>query len=81
MFDLPTALFVTIEIDGSSVVGQFPASAGGTTDQFGIVLDKDSALTGCVDAAITTLTDSGELDAIQQEWLSDTTGAPVIAVD
>ena len=81
VFDLPTALFVTTEIDGSSVVGQFPASAGGTTDQFGFVLDKGSALTGCVDAAITTLTDSGELDAIQQEWLSNTTGAPVIAVD
>ena len=81
VFDLPTALFVTTEIDGSSVVGQFPASAGGTTDQFGFVLDKGSALTGCVNAAITTLTDSGELDAIQQEWLSDTTGAPVIAVD
>ena len=28
-----------------------------------------------------TVTDSGELDAIQQEWLSDTTGAPVISVD
>ncbi len=81
VFDLPTALFVTTEIDGSSVVGQFPASAGGTTDQFGFVLDKDSALTGCVNAAITTLTDSGELDSIQQEWLSDTTGAPVISVD
>jgi polar amino acid transport system substrate-binding protein len=81
VFDLPTALFVTTEIEGSSVVGQFPASAGGTTDEFGFVLDKGSALTGCVDAAITALTDSGELDAIQQEWLSDSTGAPVIPVD
>ncbi len=81
VFDLPTALFVTTEIEGSSVVGQFPASAGGTTDEFGFVLDKGSALTGCVNDAITTLTDSGELDAIQQEWLSDSTGAPVIAVD
>ncbi len=82
VFDLPTALYVSgVEIDGSSVVGQFPASAGGTTDEFGFVLDKGSALTGCVNAAITTLTDSGELDTIQQEWLSDTTGAPVISVD
>jgi len=81
VFDLPTALFVTTEIEGSSVVGQFPASAGGTTDEFGFVLDKGSALTGCVDAAITKLTDSGELDAIQQEWLSNTTGVPVIPVD
>ncbi len=81
VFDLPTALYVSgVEIDGSSVVGQFPAEAGGTTDEFGFVLEKDSPLTPCVDAAITALTDSGELDAIQQEWLSDTTGAPVISV-
>ncbi len=82
VFDLPTALYVSgVEIEGSAVVGQFPADAGGTTDQFGFVLEKDSALTACVDAAITTLTDNGELDAITQEWLSDFTGAPVITVE
>ncbi len=82
VFDLPTALFVSgVEIEGSSVVGQFPADAGGTTDQFGFVLEKDSALTSCVNDAITTLTDSGELDAITQEWLADFTGAPVITVE
>jgi polar amino acid transport system substrate-binding protein len=82
VFDLPTALYVSgVEIDGSNVIGQFPADAGGTTDQFGFVLEKDSALTGCVDAAIQTLTDSGELDAITQEWLADFTGAPVISVE
>lgn len=82
VFDLPTALFVSgVEIEGSSVVGQFPADAGGTTDQFGFVLEKDGALTACVDQAITTLTDNGELDAITQEWLSDFTGAPVITVE
>ena len=82
VFDLPTALFVSgVEIEGSSVVGQFPADAGGTTDQFGFVLEKDSALTSCVNDAITTLTDNGELDAITQEWLADFTGAPVITVE
>jgi len=82
VFDLPTALFVSgVEIEGSSVIGQFPADAGGTTDQFGFVLEKGSALTGCVDAAITTLTDNGELDAITQEWLTDFTGVPVITAD
>jgi polar amino acid transport system substrate-binding protein len=82
VFDLPTALYVSgVEIEGSSVIGQFPADAGGTTDQFGIVLEKDSALTSCVDAAITTLTENGELEAITQEWLSDFTGAPVITVE
>ena len=82
VFDLPTALYVSgVEIEGSTVTGQFPADAGGTTDQFGFVLEKDSALTACVDAAITTLTDNGELDAITQEWLADFTGAPVITVE
>ncbi len=82
VFDLPTALYVSgVEIENSSVTGQFPADAGGTTDQFGFVLEKDSPLTACVDAAITTITDNGELDAITQEWLSDFTGAPVITVE
>jgi polar amino acid transport system substrate-binding protein len=82
VFDLPTALYVSgVEIEGSSVIGQFPADAGGTTDQFGFVLEKGSALTSCVDAAITTLTENGELEAITQEWLSDFTGAPVITVE
>ncbi len=82
VFDLPTALYVSgVEIEGSVVVGQFPAEAGGTTDEFGFVLEKDSALTGCVNDAITAISDSGELAAIQQEWLSDTTGAPIITVE
>jgi polar amino acid transport system substrate-binding protein len=82
VFDLPTALYVSgVEIEGSSVVGQFPADAGGTTDQFGFVLEKDNPLTACIDAAITTITDNGELDAITQEWLADFTGAPVITVE
>lgn len=82
VFDLPTALYVSgVEIEGSSVVGQFPADAGGTTDEFAFVLEKDSPLTSCVDQAITTLTENGELEAITQEWLSDFTGAPVITVE
>lgn len=82
VFDLPTALFVSaVEIEGSSVIGQFPAEAGGTTDEFGIVLEKDSALTGCVDDAITAITDDGTLDALTTEWLADNTGAPVISTE
>jgi polar amino acid transport system substrate-binding protein len=82
VFDLPTALYVSaVEIEGSSVIGQFEAEAGGTTDQFGIVLEKDSPLTPCVDAALTVLTESGELDALTQEWLADNTGAPVISTE
>lgn len=82
VFDLPTALYVSgVEIEGSSVIGQFPADAGGTTDEFGMVLEKDSALTACVDAAITAITQSGQLQAITEEWLSEFTGAPFITLD
>lgn len=79
--DLPTAFYIAaVEIDGASVVGQFPADAGGATDDFGMVFEKDNPLVGCVNAALATLTSSGELAAIVQQWLSDKTGAPVIAV-
>ena len=79
VFDLPTALFVSaVEIEGSSVIGQFSPDAGDATDQFGIVLTKDSPLTSCADEAITAITDSGELESITTEWLSDNTGAPYI---
>ena len=80
VFDLPTALFVSaVEIEGSAVIGQFPTESGDNTDQFGMVLEKDSALTGCVDDAIQTITDNGTLAAIQTQWLADNTGAPIIS--
>ncbi|MFT7598680.1 MAG: polar amino acid transport system substrate-binding protein [Acidimicrobiales bacterium] len=79
VFDLPTALFVSaVEIEGSSVIGQFPAETGGTTDQFGMVLEKDSPLTSCVNNAIEQISDDGTLATIQSQWLADNTGAPVI---
>lgn len=79
--DLPTAFYIAaVEIDGASVVGQFPADAGGTTDEFGFVFEKDNSLVGCVNTALAALEDSGELASIEQQWLSDKTGAPVIAV-
>jgi polar amino acid transport system substrate-binding protein len=74
--DLPTALFLTaVEIPGASVVGQFDAPGG---DEWGALLEKDSALTACVNEAITTLKDSGELDEITQQWMSESADAPVL---
>lgn len=78
VFDLPTALFVSaVEIEGSNVIGQFE-SEDGTSDGFGFVLEKDSELTSCADDAITALTESGELEAITDQWLADYIEAPVI---
>ena len=82
VLDLPTAFYVSaVEIEGSSVIGQFPASAGGTTDEFGLVFEKDNPLAGCVDAAIAALTESGELAAITEQWMSAETGASTTPVD
>jgi polar amino acid transport system substrate-binding protein len=79
VFDLPTALYVSaVEIEGSSVLGQFPAQDGATADEFGLVFDKDNALATCVNTALATLKDNGELASITAQWLSTSTNIPVI---
>jgi polar amino acid transport system substrate-binding protein len=74
--DLPTAFYVTAaQFDKGVIVGQFPTKEGG--EHFSVVLDKDSPLTPCVNAAIGQLRDSGELARITQEELSVNANAPV----
>jgi polar amino acid transport system substrate-binding protein len=78
VLDLPTAFFVTAaEIDGSKIVGQLPAS-GNAQEQFGLVLDKGSPLTTCVSQAVEALRSDGTLANIEQEWLANVAGAPVL---
>ena len=68
--DLPTADFITnVQVEGSKIVGQIGLAAGATPEHFSVVLEKDSALTGCVNQAITALTDDGTLDNLVAEWL------------
>jgi polar amino acid transport system substrate-binding protein len=74
--DLPTALFITaVEIEGTTVYGQIEGSG---TDEWGLLLAKDSPLTECVNMALDTLEESGELEAITTEWMSEYTEAPMI---
>lgn len=81
VLDLPTAFYVTaVEFDNADVVAQFPATAGGTTDDFGMLFAKDNPLVGCVNEALNTLRESGELDAITQQWMADVVDVPVIEV-
>ncbi len=76
--DLPTALYITaVEMEGTTVYGQIEGSG---TDEFGLLLAKDNPLAACVDLALTALKDSGELDAITTEWMSDYVEAPVISL-
>ena len=75
--DLPTALYLTaVELKGGKIVGQLDGSAAG--DQFGLVLDKDSALTAPVSAAVDALQADGTLASLQSKWLADYAGAPVL---
>jgi polar amino acid transport system substrate-binding protein len=74
--DLPTAFYVTsVQVPKATIVGQF--APGPQAEHYSVLLDKGSALTACVNAAIGRLTDSGKLASITQEWLADKANAPV----
>ncbi|MGX1561375.1 ABC transporter substrate-binding protein [Streptomyces sp. NPDC055506] len=76
--DLPTAFYITgAEITDATIVGQFE-NQGGTPEQFGLVLDKGSALTPCVSRAVDALREDGTLAKLEQQWLSDAVDAPVL---
>jgi polar amino acid transport system substrate-binding protein len=74
--DLPTAFYITsAELEDGQIVGQVPGGDG-RPEQFGIVLDKGSPLTGCVSNAVESLRSKGTLGKLEQEWLSSAGNAP-----
>ena len=78
VFDLATAFYiVNVEMEDGVVVGQFPSDPD-DKEHFSFVLDLDSPLTDCVDEAILTMGENGELDSIAAEWLADYVNAPQI---
>jgi len=76
--DLPTAFYLTAaELDGGIIVGQLPATDG-VSDEWGLLLDKDSTLTDSVTDAVNALRDDGSLAEIAEQWLGGEAGAPVL---
>lgn len=74
--DLPTAFYMTAaQLDNGVIVGQLPPQEE-DTDQFGFVLDKGNSLTECVSGAVDALREDGTLDALADEWLAGSGGAP-----
>jgi len=72
--DLPTAFYITAaQVPGSKIAGQFNTGEG---DSFGLLLEKGSKLTPCVDKAIGELDSSGELKKITDRWMGEAAGAP-----
>jgi polar amino acid transport system substrate-binding protein len=77
ILDLPTAFYVSaVEIEGSAVIAQFPTGEEGG-EQFGMLFEEGNPLRDCVNEALANV----DLEALQQEWLSDVVEAPVIAID
>lgn len=76
--DLPTAFYLSaVEITDGVLVGQLPANAG-VSDDWGLVLAKDSPLTQAVNDALAALVSSGKLEEITNTWLGSDQGAPVL---
>ncbi|WP_022927427.1 ABC transporter substrate-binding protein [Patulibacter americanus] len=74
--DLPTAFYLTgAQVEGSSILGQFESPGG---DRWGAVLAKGSKLTPCVTWAVDELRSSGELQKINDRWLSEGADAPTL---
>ncbi len=75
--DLPTAFYVTaVQIPTAKILGQLPTKPGG--EHFGMVLQKGSSLTTCVNKALAALKANGTLKKIQATWLSKVVGVPVL---
>jgi polar amino acid transport system substrate-binding protein len=78
VLDLPTAFEVQSELTDGVIVGQLPAGTE-KAEQFGIVLDKGSALSACVSKAVDELGDNGELFKLQKTWLAGAGAAPMLS--
>ncbi len=76
--DLPTAFHITsAQLKNGVIVGQLPKAGGG--EQFGLVLDKGSALTSCVSKAVDQLNQAGTLTQLEKTWLASSGGAPELS--
>ena len=76
--DLPTAFYMTAaELENGVIVGQLPQV--GVPEQFGLVLDLGSPLTGCVSQAVDQLRQDGTLAVLAKQWLANTGGAPELS--
>lgn len=79
LFDLPTALYLgAVVLDDGVILGQFPSDRSDNPDEFGLLMEEGNPLKECVDAALMSLKEDGTLAAIEAQWLSETTGVPVI---
>lgn len=76
--DLPSAFYlVAAELEDAKIAGQFEYD-GGEPEEFGLLLEKGSELTSCVDQAVASLSKDGTLADIEEKWLSASQDVPVL---
>lgn len=78
--DMPTVFYLaSAELNNGKIVGQFSYDGGSAPEEFGLLLQKNSGLTGCVDQAIAKLKADGQLASITKKWLADAADAPELS--
>ncbi len=78
VIDVQTALSLDRDetrLVGGELIGQLPRSPE-PAESFGLVLEKASTLTGCVEQALAAMRGDGTLDRLEREWLLDGPGFP-----
>ena len=79
VLDLPAAYFVTaVQVEGSVIAGQFEAEAA-APDNYGMLFAEGNTLVSCVNAALAELIDEGKLQELEDTWLTQSGGIPVIS--
>lgn len=79
LFDLPTALYVAaVMLEDGAVLGQFAPDQSENPDRFGMLMEEGNPLKECVDAALAEMDADGTLKSIEQTWLQEATGVPLI---
>ncbi|HLM71917.1 MAG TPA: ABC transporter substrate-binding protein [Polyangiaceae bacterium] len=72
--DLVTTVYLRdFEIDGSTVVGQYP-----TNEPFGMLFEKGNPLRDCVNQVLADMKDDGTLEQLQEKWLKDYLTVPTL---
>ena len=72
--DLATAFDLTsTELPHTTIAGQFSAPGG---DNWGLLLNKGSKLTRCVDQAVASLRSDGTIAALSKRWIASAASVP-----
>ncbi|HEX2049671.1 MAG TPA: ABC transporter substrate-binding protein [Actinomycetota bacterium] len=72
--DVVTTVYLRdFEIDGSVVVGRYP-----THEPFGMLFEEGNPLRVCVDRVLADMKADGTLKRLQERWLQDYLGVPVL---